>query len=255
MVRYAIIENEEFARENLRQTVASLRPGWKLVFTAESVEECIEYFSGEPDADVVFMDIELVDGNCFRIFDQCEVTAPVIFTTAYDDYAVKAFEVNSVHYLMKPISAGALEKALQKYEKGAEAQQSPDYSSIMRALKPPTPARSRILISSGDNYMYLPVEDVAYFIREEKYVEAVRHDGKAYVTDFKNLSEAYAVVDPGSFFQLSRNIVTSIRAVGKVSKWFNGRLRVELRCGDRQETVVVSQSRRQDFLDWFCGAS
>ena len=116
-MNYIIIENEAFALENLKHTVARLRPDYHLMFTAESIEDSVEYLLGKPDIDLIFMDIELVDGNCFEIFRQVKVETPVIFTTAYDDFAIQAFQVDSIDYLLKPI---AINELIIKLEDRAE---------------------------------------------------------------------------------------------------------------------------------------
>ena len=115
-MKYAIIENEVFARLNLQNIVETLRPGYQLVFTAETVADAIAGISSNSDLDLVFMDIELDDGNCFEIFDRIMVKTPVIFTTAYDDYAIKAFKVNSIDYLLKPVVEDDMKAAIEKFE-------------------------------------------------------------------------------------------------------------------------------------------
>ncbi len=115
-MKYAIIENEVFARLNLQNIVETLRPGYQLVFTAETVADAIAGISSNSDLDLVFMDIELDDGNCFEIFDKIMVKTPVIFTTAYDDYAIKAFKVNSIDYLLKPVVEDDMKAAIEKFE-------------------------------------------------------------------------------------------------------------------------------------------
>ena len=140
-MNYIIIENEAFALENLKQTVARLRTDYNLTFTAESIEDAVEYLRMHPNIDLIFMDIELVDGNCFEIFRQVKVETPVIFTTAYDDFAIQAFQVNSIDYLLKPIGDEALGAALDKLERLTSKQTAaPDYTTAPDAAtsQPPT---------------------------------------------------------------------------------------------------------------------
>lgn len=250
-MKYAIIENEVFALQNLKNMVEEVRPDYELVFTAESAEECVDYFSSSPQIDLIFMDIELTDSNCFHIFEQVEVSTPIIFTTAYDNYAIKAFKVNSVDYLLKPISEAELKKAIEKFE-NSRGGSIPDYAQLLTS-RLSKGNRQRILISMGDKYSYVNISDVAYFIREEKYVNAILFDGKSRITDFQNLSEVMAEVSHTEFFFISRNVVTNIEAISNVSKWFNGRLHVTVGRNNFERTIVVSSSRKKDFLEWLGG--
>jgi len=249
MKKYAIIEDEEYAALNLKIAVERVRPDYQLVFRSESVEEAVKFFQSGEEVDLVFMDIELVDGNSFQIFEEVEVRTPVVFTTAYDQYAIEAFKVNSIDYILKPVVTDAINRAITKFETLTE--KTPDYGAFARTVS--TSARRRILTTSGDTYSYMDLDEVAYFTRDEKYIMAVSLSGKNRMTDFRNLGEIYEITDHSDFFQLSRNILASIRSISKVSQWFGGRLRVELAAGDKEESVVVSSARRQAFLDWFGG--
>jgi DNA-binding LytR/AlgR family response regulator len=252
-VNYIIIENEAFALENLKQTVARLRHDYHLTFTAESIEETVEYLRTHPDISLIFMDIELVDGNCFEIFRQVKVETPVIFTTAYDDFAIQAFHVNSIDYLLKPIGDEALGTALDKLERlTGKNPATPDYATLMRQMLQPT-NRQRILLNSGDNYSYAMIDDVAYFMSEDKYVYACLRSGQRRMTEFHNLAEVEGILDQRRFFQVARHIIASIESIGKVSKYFNGRLKVEVRADNDRQEAVVSAARRQPFLDWLGG--
>lgn len=250
-MRYAIIENEDYALQNLKAIVEQIRPDYSLVFTAESVEESVEYFSSHPQLDLVFIDIELSDSNCFSIFEKVEVETPVIFTTAYDDYALRAFKVNSVDYLLKPIGEKEVRQAIEKFERnlrdGSNNALKKNHDASSRAL------RRRILISLGNHYSYVNIADVLYFIREDKYVNAVLRDGYVRITDFQNLTEVLDCVDNEAFFLISRNVVAHIDAIGSVCKWFNGRLNVTIGSGEQQRSIVISSSRKKDFLDWLGG--
>lgn len=249
-MKYIIIENEAFALENLKKIVTRLRPDWHLQFTAESVEETIEYLLAKPNIDLIFMDIELVDGNCFEIFKRVKVDTPVIFTTAYDDFAIQAFKVDSIDYLLKPITEDAVSEALEKFERlTVKKDETPDYTQLLQQLMPPA-NRRRILISSGDNYDYVMIEDVSFFLSEDKYVFVYLRSGVRRMTEFRNLSEVECIVDTKRFFQVSRNVIASIESIDKVSKYFNGRLKVIVKAGNEKQDAVVSAARRQTFLDW-----
>lgn len=258
--KYAIVENEFFALESLMQVVRSLRPDYQLVFTSESIEDTVRLLGENPDLDFMFMDIELTDGNCFEIFSQVDVKLPVIFTTAYDEYAIKAFRVNSIDYLMKPISEDSVRTALEKLETLIRpAQSTPstgiNYEALLRAVRQNAEPRNRILVCVGDEYLHININDVAYFRRDGKYVNAVLFNGKERITDFSNLNEVSAIVDPSSFYRISRNIITNIRAIKHVHKWFGGRLKVDIASETEAETIVVTALHKKEFLVWMGGTA
>jgi len=249
MTNYAIIENEEYSLQNLKSIVERLRPDYKLVFTAESVEETVDWLLSSPRVDLIFLDIELVDGNCFEIFDHVKVTTPIIFTTAYDTFALEAFKVNSVDYLLKPITDAAVQQALDKLERVRPAT---DYNHLASTMQART-QRPRILTSSGDSYSYVSIDDVAFFVSEDKYVFVYTRDGKRHITDYPSLGELMTTLDAQSFFQLARNMITSITAITGVNKYFNGRLKVTVTAGNEKQTATVSAARKRDFLNWLGG--
>lgn len=250
-MKYAIIEDEQIAMQNLDQMIRQLRPHYQKIFQTDTAEETIKSLMSDLRPDLLFMDIELSDANCFTIFEKVDVKVPIIFTTAYDEYAIKAFTVNSIDYLLKPISKDNLLRAIEKIE-SLSINTPIDY----RKLGPEVFQRSkrqRILITIGDKYTYVNMADVAYFEREEKYVCAVLFNGKKYITDFLNLSEVEAIVNPDDFCLISRSIIVNIQAISSVYKWFNNRLKVTITCGDNTEEILVSSARRKIFLDWLGG--
>lgn len=247
-MKYAIIENEYLSLESLRKKIEMIRPDYEIVFTAESVEDSVEYFNGSPDVELVFMDIELVDGNCFDIFAKADIRSYIIFTTAYDDYAIQAFKVNSIDYLLKPITEQDIINAIDKFER-MHGKRQIDYSNIGGMIMNRKPRR-RFLLLSGDKYSYAEIQDVAFFISEDKYIYAVLKSGRRRMTEFKNLSETEGLLADADFFQVSRNIIASITSVNSVSRYFSGRLRVIVKAGDEQHEIIVSAARRKQFLDW-----
>lgn len=248
-MKYAIIENEQYAREYLISVIKKLRPDYELVFEGESIEETVR-FAQSPEfseVDLVFMDIELNDGNCFSIFGMSSFDVPVIFTTAYDEYALRAFKVNSIDYLLKPLKPGELEDALGRFEKRNPKAPVPDYRVLTAS------PRERVLTVSGDTYSYVDINDVAWFVSEDKYIYLTLHNGKTRMTDFQNLQEACENLDPRRFFQIARNMVVNISAVKKVVKHFNGRLKTIVEAGEQVKETYVSAARRREFLDWLGG--
>lgn len=252
-MNYAIIENEELSFLSLRKQVEDLRPDYRLAFHAETVEDAVALLSAAQDLDLVFMDIELDDGDCFDIFQRINPTVPVIFTTAYDQYCIQAFKVNSVDYLLKPIADSDLQAAIEKFERNraTSASSLPDIEQLLSALRQGKPTYNRILITSGDTYQYEEIADIAFFMAEDKYVVAYLKNGRQRVTNFSSLGELLPILNEHDFFPISRNIIASIGSVEKVSKYFKGRLAVTVRAGGAAKEVVVTAARRQDFLRWY----
>ncbi|MDE5796470.1 MAG: LytTR family DNA-binding domain-containing protein [Muribaculaceae bacterium] len=251
-MRYAVIENEEFARLSLCRMLKDLRPNWELVFTAESVEETIEELqAGNSYPELIFMDIELDDGSCFDIFKQITITCPIVFTTAFENFALQAFEVNSVGYLLKPVTLEKLTKMLVKIE-GLGRSLSSAIRTETASEKPASiiPKHGRILISHRDSYSFISSDEVAFFIAEDKCVSVTLKNGTTYLTDFATLSDCMNVLDRNKFFHISRNTVVNIDCISKVTKFFKGRLNVDISAGTATQTVTVSAARKIEFLNW-----
>lgn len=247
-MRYAVIENEKIARQSLCAMVTRIRPEYELAFMAESVDETVDALRTNT-VDLVIMDVELTDGNCFEIFNRIHVVTPVIFTTSYSEYMLRAFKVNSVDYLLKPITPDDLGRALEKFETIVATRAVPDYAAFARKYSP----RNRILTVSGDNYDYVLIEDIAWMVSEDKCIFAVLTDGSRRLTEYVNLASAAEAVCGHDFFQVSRGVLAAISAVKNVSKWFGGRLMVTLRAGKATQRETVSAARRDSFLTWLGG--
>lgn len=244
-MRYAIIEDEDFARENLRGIIEKVRPDYELVGLLGSVEDSIIFLQTN-EIDLLFMDIELGDGTCFDIVQQVDIKVPIIFTTAYSEYTLKAFKVNSIDYLLKPITEVDVINALNKLEEIVNIFNP--VSSRKMQLK--SCKIDRILISKNRGFTFLNIADIAFFSVEDRYVMAYTKDGLCGITDMKNIEEVMNVVYGHDFFQLSRSIVSSIYAIGSVDKIDNQRLRVVILAGKIQKEAIISALRRKDFLLW-----
>ena len=238
--RYAIIENEEFACRHLQSVVASLRPTYELVFTSATVEDSMALMDKAVSLDLVFMDIELDDGDCFEIFRRSDLQVPVIFTTAYDQYAVRAFKVDSIDYLLKPIQTRDVADALARFEQRRRATET----------TAPHRTRTRFLVGNGNEYAFVGIDDIAWLEVEDKYVSIILKSGKCLLTDLPSLDITARELDPDRFFRISRSIVASIESITKVVKHFKGRLQIELRAGDRTRRETITAPRRQGFLSW-----
>lgn len=249
MIRYAIVEDSGYAMEYLKNMVEKLRHNFELAFTTTSVEDTVRRLNADKNVDLIFLDIELTDGQCWSIFDAVSVTIPVIFTTAYDEFAIRAFKVNGVDYLLKPIKEKDLSKALEKFEflyskglPGADLKATADYMQK---------TTSRILTVTGDQYSYINLSDVAFFKSEDNYVFAYLTDGSRRMINIMNLSDLMQVLPEDKFNRLSRAVIVSIESIIGVYKFFRGRLHVKIKAGNLKEDVYVSSANREAFLAWF----
>ncbi|MCD8394757.1 MAG: LytTR family DNA-binding domain-containing protein [Bacteroidales bacterium] len=240
----AIFEDELFAREQLKLFLRRLRPQWQVVKESNSLAEAISYFntpSGESHTpDLIFMDIELSDGSCFDIFDRAAISSPVVFTTAYDNFALQAFKTPGIDYILKPVTEESLLRAINKFEQ-----------HFARTTPRSTPGTDRVLCVAGNNYSAVPFDDIAWLRADGKYVEITDFRGVTYLAATTNLSNLASELPRDRFFQISRSFMTNVKALEKVSKQFKGRLSVTLRASGVTERVIVSSARRNAFLDWY----
>ena len=248
-----IIEDEPHARKELIRLLTASGKEIQVQQEIDSIEEAIEWFRSNPEPDVVFLDIQLADGISFEIFKEIEISAPVIFTTAYDEYAIRAFELNSIDYLLKPVTPEALNKALEKLEKIHQRPQatvpSISASQLDQLLKlKGTEYKSRFLVRLGDQFYHINTQDVAYFMAEDNVVFLINSTGKRYIIDF-TLEELEKKLDPKNFFRLNRAYLANVTSIKKVSKYFNSRLAIELQ-PSAEEKVILSRVRTVDFMKW-----
>lgn len=240
-----IIEDEQLAQEELIRIIRKRFPYMTISAQTGSVKESVEWLR-ENTADLIFMDIHLSDGISFDIFDYVEVRTPIIFTTAYDQYAIQAFKVNSIGYLLKPIMENDLVSAVEKLE------YQPDrLKELLRFLNPSRSYKSRIVIKTGDKFSFLDINDIAYFYAEERVTFAVPKQGKPRIVDY-TLESLEQQLDPKQFFRLTRGCIASIDSIRDVSKHFNSRLKIRL-TPEYTGELLVSRVRVEDFLKWLNG--
>lgn len=259
--RYLIVENESLAREELSRSVRMLRPNWEYAGYAETIEEVVNFLKNDERINLVFMDIELDDGQCFEIFDRIETDVSIVFTTAYSEYALQAFHLNSLDYLLKPFSTEALENSIRKYERFTETQFTEDSSeerdNRVEISNPSGDASGsgklkvpRVLIQQGDRYDFVPLEKVAWFESEDKYVFCIDVTRKKSITIFKTLKELEDALPAENFCKLRRNIIASISSIVSVHKFFKGSLRICLSAGETEADIVVPQTNKHNVLMW-----
>lgn len=256
-MKYAIVENEFHSLAHIKEILENLRPDWELMFTADSVRGTVDKIKAEGLPDLLFLDIDLNDGNCFRLFDEITEPLPVIFTTAYDEFCLKAFKVHSIDYLLKPITTDSLLYAIRKYETlHAPARLDSQVisevkGSIRNQPEGEAEQSKRILIPSKDGYRFVNIEDISWVMSDMKCVVIVDTDGVEHVTTFSSLNEIEDFLPKHAFFRVSRSVITSISAIDEVKKSFNYKLKIRLKAGATEETVEVGMTRKKEFLNWF----
>ncbi len=255
-MKILIIEDEPFAQQELTRLLDSLQIKFEILGMIDTVEDAVEWLKNNPAPELIFLDIQLADGLSFDIFRQVEVQSPVIFTTAYDEYAIRAFQLNSIDYLLKPIKMGDLMKAFNKLDSmksqmiaGEKVGLSITRKQLENLLSlGKKEYKSRFLVKIGDQLKYIPVQDVAYFYAEENVVFVITRKNDRYIIDY-SIEEVDGLVDPKDFFRLNRAFVTHIDAIDKVFKYLNSRLKIELKPPIDKE-ILVSRAKVSEFLDW-----
>jgi two-component system LytT family response regulator len=244
-----IIEDEPAAVRRLKKLLLTILPNATLLGTAESIEESLQLIGKHKEADLIFMDIHLADGSSFEIFRHMEVLAPIIFTTAYDQYAIKAFKVNAVDYLLKPIKKEELERALVKYQQMA-ASAEVNYQELANILQPEEQVK-RFLIKFGQQIRLVSMPEVAYFYTEDKITFLVTKGGKRYPVD-QSLEKLEAEVNASRFFRINRQFIISIDAIDEMYVYSKSRVKVTLNPPADIDTIV-STERSPHFKKWLVG--
>lgn len=248
-----IIEDEKAAVRNLTAVLAEVAPEVEVIDVLDSVADAIDWFALHSMPELVFMDIHLADGSAFEIFDHTDIACPVIFTTAYDEYALRAFKVNSIDYLLKPIGEEDIRAALAKLEHlhGGRPEE-PDFLKLIRTLKKEESYKTHFLVpAKGDKLLPLAVDMISYFYIADGIVKAVTAEGKEYVLS-QTLDDLTECLNPQLFFRANRQYLISRDAVKDIDLWFNNRLAINLRIA-APEKVVVSKARVGEFKEWFAG--
>ena len=248
-MRILIVENEIPAADRIVRLVKKLDKSATVIGMVETVEGAINFLQGEQQPDLILMDIQLDDGLCFEIFETIRIDTPVIFTTAYDEYTLKAFKVNSVDYLMKPIDEVSLKVALGKYKK-LYADKSPfrtDFRLLMNEFR--NQYKSRFLIKIGDKFKSIQSKDISHFHICEKNVFLKDSQGIDYGIDY-SLEQLHSMLDPMKFFRINRDCIVNIDAITIIYSYSSSRLQLTLRNEEKSDLFVVSRERVGDFKKW-----
>ena len=252
-MKAVIVEDEHIAAQNLQRMLTTLSPDMEVIAVLQSVEESIEWFMLHPVPDLVFMDIHLADGSSFSIFEKIEISCPVIFTTAYDEYALKAFEVNSIDYLLKPINLKNLERAMTKFRNLQPVDKNIESDAVTRLLASfmlnKESYKSNFLIPHKDKLIPLATDKIACFYTGNKSVNILTLDNKTFGLD-ATLDDLYTQLDPARFFRANRQYIVAHKAIEDISIWFGSKISVNL-VVSAPERIIVSKARVSDFKTWY----
>jgi DNA-binding LytR/AlgR family response regulator len=244
-----IIEDESLSADHLKTLLKRIDKNIEVIAIYESVKQSVDAFKNGISCDLLFVDIHLADGLSFEIFSKVAIETPVIFTTAYDDYAIKAFKLNSIDYLLKPIGIDDLKIALNKYKKINHVHQSNIIEDITNAYQTLNKNyKSRFMVKIGDSISSIKTEEITHFISEDGIVLLAINGGKRFITDY-TLDILETLIDPQLFFRINRKVIVNINSINKVSPYFNSRLKIDF-AGLEDADTIISRDRVTDFKHW-----
>ena len=245
-MKVLIIEDEKPAAEKLKRMLSVKQDDITILGTLETVEGSIDWFLNNPQPDLVFMDIQLNDGISFEIFESVKITAPVIFTTAYDEYAIRAFKVNSVDYLLKPIDQGSLAKSLEKFRTLYPAAKTDEkkidllYNQLVKKYK------TRFFIKFGSHCRSVMTDEIKYFFIVERSTFMKTFQGKIFDVDY-SLDQMEKMLDPENFYRINRKFILNLSAITDIITWSSNRLKIKLADEEENHDMVVSREKVSEF--------
>lgn len=243
-----VVEDERVAAERLKTLLMEYDPAMEVVASLESVEETVAYLKSHPHPDLLLLDIHLSDGRSFEIFNQVHYNKPVVFTTAYDQYALEAFSMFSVDYILKPVTAEALATALNKYRNIAASFCLPDYNRLVPQMLENN-NKKRFLGKVGQRLFFIDTVDIAFFQADNKIVYLVDKTGNRFVVDY-TMERLEVVLDAKEFFRLNRRYIVRMSAIEQVKPYFNNRLKLLVKGSQQQDEMVISREKVAEFRQW-----
>jgi len=251
-MRTLIIEDEKAAINNLKALLSDVAPHCKIAGVTDSIVDSIKWLQDNPMPELVFMDIHLADGSAFEIFKHVEIKCPIVFTTAYDEYALRAFKVNCIDYLLKPIGEKDIKRAFEKLSlfAGNNQQENHSLSQLIKSMNLQKQYRTHFLIpSKGTKLIPLPADSVLYFYIDEGVVKATTKDNESYTIPH-TLDELGEMLNKKVFFRINRQYLISRESIIYIDYWFNGRLSINLKI-PAKDKILVSKARVNEFKEWF----
>ena len=252
-MKILIIEDEKPAAEKLIHKLNKLRPSFQVLETLDSISSAAEWFSGHDQPDLIFMDIQLADGVCFELFDLVKIETPIIFTTAYNEYAIRAFKVNSIDYLLKPYQTEDLVQAISKFE-SLYGQAGFDSNKVSKEINQLSNQlinshKKRFFVKRGQHYSSIPTETIESFFSLNKSTFLKTKEGKTYDIEY-SLERLEELVPPDNFFRINRNHIINIQTIKDVIIYSGSRLKVKLNSDDYDEELIVSRDKVNSFKKW-----
>ena len=251
-MRVVIIEDETAAAQNLSAILRKVMPDVEVVATIDTVVDSVEFFTSAPQLDLVFMDIHLADGSSFRIFDSVDIATPIIFTTAYDQYAIEAFKVNSIDYLLKPIKEEEVRRAVDKWQRLTGTDRG-DYMKRVDKLATEQRERQSFLVRFRDKLIPVTQNDIAYCYTSEERVVAYGYNGEKYPMEH-TLEALQGLLSPKKFYRVNRQFIISRDAVADIAVWFGSRLAVNLKV-ETPEKIIVPKARVAEFKNFLVNST
>lgn len=242
-----ILEDESRAANYLERLIQKVVPGMKVVAKIESVRDAIPFVNAHSDIELIFSDVQLADGLSFEIFSKVTVKCPIIFTTAYDHYAIEAFKTNGIDYLLKPVEEDRLKQAIEKTKMFSPSFALEKFITISNSINTKT-FKSRFMVRIGDKIKSIPIEEILAFYSLEKatYIHTVSN--RNYCIDY-SVDQLESLLDPGVCFRINRKYIVSIQACSNILAWTNSRLRLKIE-GIDDDDIIVARERAQEFKDW-----
>lgn len=251
-MKAVIIEDERLAADLLKNIIKQLDEDIEIITTLQTIEDSVEWLNNNEHPDIMFVDIHLADGSSFSIFEKTEVRCPIVFATAYDEYALKAFEVNSIDYLLKPINKDDLQRALNKYKNFKGDNKDLDYKKFVNRFLSEGNVnnyKEYFLVPERDKLIPLAAKDIAYIYIDLRLIKAVTFSGKVHYLN-QNLDEIMNQLNPKKFFRANRQYIVAHESIKDVSMWFGNKISLNLVI-PTEEKIIVSKARVSEFKNWF----
>ncbi len=247
-----IIEDEQLGAEKLSRLLTSIDDSIRIAGNTRSIKSSVEWLLQHEHPDIILMDIELTDGQSFEIFNHVAIKSMVIFTTSYDEYALQAFKVNSVDYLLKPIKKRELKNALDKYQQWQQrfSASTLNVEQLIQELKQQQPKtwRSRFLVKQGQKLLSVEINEIAYFYADGRVCFFITWSRQKYIVDY-TIEELEQMLDPQQFYRANRAFILNIKAIAQIHNYFNGKLKLQLQ-PDIDREVLISREKATEFKEW-----
>ena len=246
-MKVIILEDESRAASHLERLLLKVAPEMKVIARLETIRQAVPFLAAHPEIDIVFSDVQLADGLSFEIFRQVDTRCPIIFTTAYDHYAIEAFKTNGIDYLLKPVEEGRLKQAIDKSRMFSPGMMFEKLLTLQHLTSDKT-YKTRFLVKVGEKIKSIPVEEILAFYSLEKatYIHTLTH--RDYCIDY-SIDQLETMLNPGSCFRINRKYIVSIKACTQILTWSNSRLKLKIE-GFEDEDIIVARERIQDFKAW-----